>query len=274
MKIRSAVCPLPRPRRTAVPPLPANVIDGVDDRAPLGEIAEQLGLSAAEVARIRQVSGHVGCFEPLPIVGLRRAVPRQRPDPHRRAHLLPVRTASRPANASSGRRRRGRTGCRFSPTPPTLRFGADPPKPGSNQDWAVVRLATPVTVRGAVPAALRPGEPRACRSSSSARSPPVSKRRPGDADRAGLRRPPRAGLVVEHHLLPLRLRRQPRLLRRDEPQPGRRRAGLSRHDDLNRPVGRSEAARRALRRERREASPPRSAPTRRSSRRRGNLAGR
>jgi len=49
--------------------LDANVIDGVDDRDSILTIGPSLGLTDAEIARIRHVAGHVGCFLPSPSVG-------------------------------------------------------------------------------------------------------------------------------------------------------------------------------------------------------------
>ena len=49
--------------------LNVNVIDGADERDSLLAIGAQLGLSSDEIARIRKVSGYVGCFLPNPSVG-------------------------------------------------------------------------------------------------------------------------------------------------------------------------------------------------------------
>jgi hypothetical protein len=46
-----------------------NVIDGPDRRDSILAIGPQLGLSPDEIARIRKVSGYVGCLEPSPSVG-------------------------------------------------------------------------------------------------------------------------------------------------------------------------------------------------------------
>ena len=46
-----------------------NVIDGKDDRDSLLVIGAELGLSLDEIARIRKVSGYVGCFLPTPSLG-------------------------------------------------------------------------------------------------------------------------------------------------------------------------------------------------------------
>ena len=46
-----------------------NIIDGADERDSILAIGPALGLTPAEIARIRHVSGHVGCFLPSPSVG-------------------------------------------------------------------------------------------------------------------------------------------------------------------------------------------------------------
>jgi hypothetical protein len=46
-----------------------NIIDGADDRDSILAIGPSLGLTDGEIARIRHVSGHVGCFLPSPSVG-------------------------------------------------------------------------------------------------------------------------------------------------------------------------------------------------------------
>src|SRR3954466_4699887 len=46
-----------------------NIIDETDERGSILAIGPALGLTPAEIARIRHVSGHVGCFLPSPSVG-------------------------------------------------------------------------------------------------------------------------------------------------------------------------------------------------------------
>ncbi len=131
----------------AAPVIPVNIIDGTDDGGALLTLGPSLGLSPAEIARIRQVSGHVGCFDTAPEYGsaalflsndliltaghvfFEAGVPQkkcffraQAPG----AGWVPLMTGSADA-----------------------RFGAVNPKPGSNNDWAVVRLAEPIA--GGVP---------------------------------------------------------------------------------------------------------------------------
>jgi hypothetical protein len=100
-------------------------------------------LSADEFARIRKVSGYVGCLAPSPAVGSG-------------ALFLSgnqILTAAHIFFEDSGRQR---WKCFFknqdaAPVkidllldPANARFGALPPKPGSNNDYAVVRLAEPI----------------------------------------------------------------------------------------------------------------------------------
>jgi hypothetical protein len=127
-------------------PAQANIIDGTDDRGALTELGPKLGLSADEIAQIRKVSGYVGCLSPSPSVGS--------------AALFladdQILTAAHVFFEESGRRR---SKCFFRaqvPGAPRIDllldravFGAARPKAGSNDDYAVVKLAEPV--RGAAP---------------------------------------------------------------------------------------------------------------------------
>jgi hypothetical protein len=123
--------------------VPANIIDGTDERDSILRIGPSLGLSPAEIARIRKVSGYVGCLSPSPSVGAG-------------ALFLTndqVLTAAHIFFEPSGRKR---WKCFFraqEPDAPRIdllieggaaRFGATKPKPGSNDDFAVVRLAEPI----------------------------------------------------------------------------------------------------------------------------------
>jgi hypothetical protein len=122
---------------------PANIIDGKDDRGSLLTLGPTLGLSAEEIARIRKVSGHVGCFEPRPQVASGTLF---------LSNDL-VLTAAHTFFTEDGKRQ-GK--CFFRPQTagsewmPLLidgkntRFGATQPRPGSNGDWAIIRLATPI----------------------------------------------------------------------------------------------------------------------------------
>lgn len=126
----------------------ANVIDGSDDRDSLTAAAGRLGLDAAEVARIRKATGFVGCLSPSPAMGTGVLF----------LDGAQVLTAAHILFEPSGR---PRSKCFFKnqdadPVVVDLvtgdgyaRFGAARPKPGSAEDYAVVRLAAPVA--GALP---------------------------------------------------------------------------------------------------------------------------
>jgi hypothetical protein len=136
--------------------VPANIIDGADERDSILRIGPRLGLSPAEIARIRKVSGYVGCLSPSPSVGAG-------------ALFLTndqVLTAAHIFFEPSGRKR---WRCFFRAQEPgapridllieagAARFGAANPKPGSNDDFAVVRLAQPIA--DAVPFPVEPETP-------------------------------------------------------------------------------------------------------------------
>lgn len=134
---------------TGTPTVPVhriNIIDGADDRDSLLALGPTLGLSSAEIARIRKVSGFVGCFLPSPSVGSGALYLTDRQ----------VLTAGHIFFDPSGE---PRSKCFFrtqDATPVMIdivtdgaRFGATPPRPGSNNDYAIVRLVAPVP--GAVP---------------------------------------------------------------------------------------------------------------------------
>jgi hypothetical protein len=120
-----------------------NIIDGEDDRGSLASLGPSLGLSSAEMARIRTVSGYVGCLSPSPSVGSG-------------ALFLDngqILTAAHIFFEPSGKRR---WKCFFKNQAAdsvmidllvgdeNARFGSTRPKPGSNNDFAVVRLAEPL----------------------------------------------------------------------------------------------------------------------------------
>ena len=131
-----------------------NVIDGTDDRGSLLDLGPGLGLSPDEITRIRKVSGYVGCLSPSPSLG------------SGALYLTngQILTAGHIFFERSGRKR---SRCFFknqdhnaAMIPLRLdgndaRFGAVPPKPGSNNDYAVVRIETPIA--GAEPFPVEPG---------------------------------------------------------------------------------------------------------------------
>jgi hypothetical protein len=128
--------------------VPANIIDGSDDRGSLLELGPKLGLSPGEIARIRRVSGYVGCLSSPPSMGAGMLFLDDRQ----------IITAAHILFEPSGKPRRK---CFFRTQDPepfhteldlssgAARFGAKVPKAGSAQDFAVVRLIEPVP--GAVP---------------------------------------------------------------------------------------------------------------------------
>jgi hypothetical protein len=136
--------------------LPVNIIDGTDDRDSLIVLADRLGLSPDEVARIRRASGYVGCFLPSPSVGTGALFLTNRQ----------ILTAGHIFFEPSGTLR---SSCFFKnqdsePVKIDLlvdarnaRFGATPPRAGSNQDYAIVRLAEPIA--GAEPLPVAPDVP-------------------------------------------------------------------------------------------------------------------
>ena len=122
-------------------PTPVNIIDGADDRGSLTAIGPSLGLSPAEIARIRKVSGHVVCASGKPVTGSG-------------ALFLSNRQILTAGHVFFGPSGEALSKCYFRPQttnsawialdPGTARFGAKPPKAGSNNDWAVVRLSAPI----------------------------------------------------------------------------------------------------------------------------------
>jgi hypothetical protein len=133
-----------------------NVIDGADGRDSLLVSGPQLGLSPSEIARIRKVSGYVGCLSPSPSVGSGALFLSNRQ----------ILTAAHIFFEASGRRR---WKCFFKnqDAHPVMidllvddanaRFGAVPPKSGSNADYAIVRLAEPLA--GGEPFPVAPEAP-------------------------------------------------------------------------------------------------------------------
>jgi hypothetical protein len=122
---------------------PANVIDGTDDRDSLLVLGPSLGLSPEEIDRIRTVTGYVGCLSPSPSLGSGALYLSDRqiltaghiffePSGKRRSKCFFKNQASAPAKID------------LLVDGNNARFGATPPKPGSNNDYAIVRLAEPV----------------------------------------------------------------------------------------------------------------------------------
>lgn len=125
-----------------MPVTPVNIIDGTDDRGALTTLGPSLGLTASEIARIRRVSGHVGCFDTAPEYGS--------------AALFLSNDLILTAGHVFFEGGKAQKKCFFRAqsagadwTPlltdgANARFGASNPKPGSNNDWAIVRLSKPI----------------------------------------------------------------------------------------------------------------------------------
>ncbi|HET7716924.1 MAG TPA: serine protease [Bauldia sp.] len=125
----------------AAPVADANIIDGTDDRGSLLELGPSLGLSADEIDRIRKVSGYVGCFLPTPSLGSGALFITNRQ----------ILTAGHIFFEDSGVRRsncffktQGVPSIKVDLLVDEARFGATPPKAGSNYDFAIVPLAEPI----------------------------------------------------------------------------------------------------------------------------------
>ncbi len=128
--------------------IPVNIIDGDDGRDALTKLGPALGLSAGDIDRIRMVSGYVGCLSPSPSVGSAALFLDNRQ----------ILTAAHVFFEPTGKRR---WKCFFKnqAADPVMidllvddanaRFGASKPRPGSNNDYAIVRLAKPL--EGATP---------------------------------------------------------------------------------------------------------------------------
>ena len=135
-------------------PSSANII-GADDRGTLAAKGPQLGLSAAEIARIRAVSGHVACFGKRPALASG-ALFLSNDLVLTAAHTF-FENGQRAEKCFFRAQAPGSDWIRLLTDPAHARFGAVAPRPGSNSDWAIVRLAAPIA--GAVPfppAATRP----------------------------------------------------------------------------------------------------------------------
>jgi len=120
----------------------ANVIDGKDERGSLLTLGAALGLSPAEVARIRSVSGHVGCVNPMLTVGSA-ALFLTSGQILTAAHIL-YDGDVRELRCSFRLQAPGAGWIELKLDPADMRMGSAHPKPGSNDDWAVIRLSQPI----------------------------------------------------------------------------------------------------------------------------------
>jgi len=125
------------------PLVPVNVIDGADGRGSLITLGPALGLTPAEIDRIRAVSGHIGCFDPLPNVASA-ALFLTNDQILTAGHVFFTEAGEREAKCYFRRQAPGSRWIALKTDAADVRFGAAPVKPGSNDDWAVVRLSEPV----------------------------------------------------------------------------------------------------------------------------------
>jgi hypothetical protein len=130
--------------RVAPPVVPVNIIDGTDDRGSLVDLGPGLGLSAAEIARIRQVSGYVGCLSPSPSLGSG-ALYLTNGQILTAGHIFFERSGRMRSKCFFKNQDRAPVMIDLRLDGANARFGAVPPKPGSNNDYAVVRLASPIS---------------------------------------------------------------------------------------------------------------------------------
>jgi hypothetical protein len=120
-----------------------NIIDGADDRDSILAIGPSLGLTPIEIARIRKVTGHVGCFLPSPSVGTG-ALFLTNDQIITAGHILFDRDGTPRSKCFFRNQDPEPLTIDLVLGPETTRFGAIPPKAGSNDDYAIVRLAEPV----------------------------------------------------------------------------------------------------------------------------------
>jgi hypothetical protein len=118
-----------------------NIIDGRDDRDSLLAIGPELGLSPAEIARIRKVSGYVGCFLPSPSVGTGALFLNNR-QIITAAHIF-FEPSGKP-RSSCFFKNQATDSAKIDIVLAGAKFGGRPPRAGSNGDYAIVRLLTPV----------------------------------------------------------------------------------------------------------------------------------
>lgn len=126
---------------SVTPLIPVNIIDGTDERGSLLEVGPSLGLSAAEIARIRSVSGHVVCASPEPVTASG-ALYLTSDQVLTAGHVFFQQNGTPRSQCFF---RQQKSGSEWLPlVVERARFGSVPPRPGSNNDWAIVKLAAPV----------------------------------------------------------------------------------------------------------------------------------
>lgn len=128
----------------SIAPTPVNVIDGADERGALTELGPQLGLSSVEIDRIRRVSGHVVCTDPEPVTASG-ALFLTNGQVLTAAHTFFQPNGERRTSCFFRQQTSGSEWLPLDEGTSGARFGAQTPKPGSNNDWAVVKLVSPIS---------------------------------------------------------------------------------------------------------------------------------
>jgi hypothetical protein len=140
-------------------PTLANIIDGGDERGSLLALGPALGLSPAEIARIRSVSGHVVCVDggqPFTASG---ALFLTNDQVLTAGHVFFMSDGARKSQCFFRRQSDVSDWIPLRTDAANARFGASPPRPNSNDDWAIVRLAEPLP--DASPFPVDPSRPAA-----------------------------------------------------------------------------------------------------------------
>ena len=141
---------------TPFTPIPVNVIDGTDERGPLTELGSSLGLTPAEIARIRKVSGHVVCADGQPVTASG-ALYLTNDQVLTAAHIFFDAGGNRKSQCFFRSQTDGSAWMPLKVDLSNARFGAVPPRPNSNNDWAIVRLSVPLA--DAEPFPIDPSRP-------------------------------------------------------------------------------------------------------------------
>jgi hypothetical protein len=144
---------------TPFAPIPVNVIDGTDDRGAITELGPGLGLTPAEIARIRKVSGHVVCADGGQPVAASGALFLANDLILTAAHVFFDEAGGRKSECFFRRQTADSAWQPLLTDGANARFGARAPKPGSNNDWGIVRLGAPIA--DAEPFPVDPSRPAA-----------------------------------------------------------------------------------------------------------------
>lgn len=123
---------------------PINIIDGTDDRDSLLTLGPALGLSPDEIDRVRKVTGFVGCLSPSPSLGTGTLFLTNRQILSVR-HIFFERSGRQRSKCFFWNQHRQRVKIDLLLDAGNTRFGAMTQKYSANHDYAIVRLATPLT---------------------------------------------------------------------------------------------------------------------------------